>query len=237
MKLTECNILIVEDEMVATEYLKEILSSLRISSIYEAKNSQEALAIVENNQIDFAFMDINIHGGMDGIACANMLNTIYSVAIIFTTAYADRTTLNEAKDTNIFGYIVKPFLPNDIEIALLVAISQLERNSVVEVLSSPSKILELGEGYSYNTQTKTLTHLNIPIKLTKKELEILAFFCANPNQNISYETIKEGIWRGKEVTLSCVRDTVFRLKKKTPDLHIENISNYGYMLKTKHPFN
>lgn len=60
--------------------------------------------------------------------------------------------------------------------------------------------------------------------LTKKELEVLDILCKNINKNISYEYLKD-------ISDSTVRDVVSRLKKKLDDINIENIYNFGYVLK------
>ena len=60
--------------------------------------------------------------------------------------------------------------------------------------------------------------------LTKKELEVLDILCKNINKNISYEYLKD-------ISNSTVRDIVSRLKKKLDDINIENIYNFGYVLK------
>ena len=51
----------------------------------------------------------NISGSIDGINSARLLNKEYFLPIIFTTAYGDSQTINEATDTNIFAYLIKPF--------------------------------------------------------------------------------------------------------------------------------
>ena len=67
--------------------------------------------------------------------------------------------------------------------------------------------------------------------LTKKELEVLDILCKNINKNISYEYLKDIVWINKYISDSTVRDVVSRLKKKLDDINIENISNFGYVLK------
>ena len=67
--------------------------------------------------------------------------------------------------------------------------------------------------------------------LTKKELEVLDILCKNINKNISYEYLKDIVWINKDISDSTVRNVVSRLKKKLDDINIENISNFGYVLK------
>ena len=236
MKIKDYTILIVEDEFIATEYLSQILYSFDIDIIFKASSSDEALDIVKNNHIDLVFMDINIQGAIDGIRCASLLNNEYFLPIIFTTAYADTNTINEANEENIFGYLVKPFQASNVEATLNVAISNLKRLEKLTNLNSPTKnlneSLDLANGYIYSLETKTLSLKNTPINLTKKELEVFDIFCKNINNNISYAYIKELVWSDKDITDSTIRDVISRIKKKIPHIDIENISNYGYILKS-----
>ena len=236
MKIKDYTILIVEDEFIATEYLSQILHSFDIDIIFKASSSDEALDIVKNNHIDLVFMDINIQGAIDGIRCASLLNNEYFLPIIFTTAYADTNTINEANEENIFGYLVKPFQASNVEATLNVAISNLKRLEKLTNLNSPTKdlneSLDLANGYIYSLETKTLSLKNTPINLTKKELEVFDILCRNINNNISYAYIKELVWSDKDITDSTIRDVISRIKKKIPHIDIENISNYGYILKS-----
>ena len=236
MKIKDYTILIVEDEFIATEYLSQILHSFDIDIIFKASSSDEALDIVKNNHIDLVFMDINIQGAIDGIRCASLLNNEYFLPIIFTTAYADTNTINEANEENIFGYLVKPFQASNVEATLNVAISNLKRLEKLTNLNSHTKdlnkSLDLANGYIYSLETKTLSLKNTPINLTKKELEVFDILCRNINNNISYAYIKELVWSDKDITDSTIRDVISRIKKKIPHIDIENISNYGYILKS-----
>ena len=235
MKIKDYSILLVEDEFIASEYLSQILDSFGVETIFKAKNSNEALEIVKNNQIDLVFMDINIQGGVDGIKCSALLNQEYFIPIIFATAYGDTNTISEANDENIFGYLIKPFQTSDVEATLSVAISSINRIKRLQEARKDEEIeikeIDLGEKYVYYFDSKTLTFKNAPISLTKKELEVLDILCKNSNKNISYEYIKNSIWLNKSASDSTVRDVISRLKKKIPHINIDNISNFGYILK------
>ena len=235
MKIKDYSILIVEDEFIASEYLYQILDSFGVETIFKAKNSNEALEVVKNNHIDLVFMDINIQGGVDGIKCSFLLNQEYFIPVIFATAYADTATIDEAKDENIFGYLIKPFQISDVKATLSVAISNINR---IRKLQEPKKDeeidvkeIDLSENYTYCFDSKTLTFNNCVVALTKKELEVFHILCKNINKNISYEYLKDLVWINKNISDSTVRDVVSRLKKKLVNINIENISNFGYILK------
>ena len=227
------NILVVEDEVISTQYLIDVLKSLNVGTIYDSTNFEDALDIVKNNTIDIAFMDINIDGSVDGITSAKILNENRFLPIIFTTAYGDSHTILEASDTNIFGYLIKPFDTNAVEATLQVAVKRIKSVTANVKIDNIVKndIIDFGMGQKFNLTNRTFYVEDIPINLTKMELNVLYFLCTNLNQNISYELLIQNVWNNKNISTSTIRDTLSRLKRKTPNLNIENIIDFGYILK------
>lgn len=227
------NILIVEDEVISTQYLIDVLKSLNVGTIYDSTNFEDALDIVKNHTIDIAFMDINIDGSVDGITSAKILNENRFLPIIFTTAYGDSQTILEASDTNIFGYLIKPFDTNAVEATLQVALKRMKSVTANVKIDNIVKndIIDLGMKQKFNLTNRTFYVEDIPINLTKMELNVLYFLCTNLNQNISYELLIQNVWNNKNISTSTIRDTLSRLKRKTPNLNIENIIDFGYILK------
>lgn len=230
------NILIVEDQFVATQYLRDILYSTNLIStknIFTSTNSNDAIEIVKEQSIDIVFMDINIKGATDGITCAKIINQHYPIPVIFTTAYNDLQTIQEASESNLHGYITKPFKAGNVESTLLITL-KLIRSDSYSMKKTPSyntKETVCIDEYTYNLHTHSLIKGDVPIKLTKKELQLIDIFFLNINQNISYETFKEKIWNNQDISNSTLRDTVSKLKRKIPELHLQNINGYGYLLK------
>ena len=66
---------------------------------------------------------------MDGIESAKQIRTHFDIPVIYLTAYADDTTLERAKITEPFGYILKPFEERELEAAIKMALHkhQIER--------------------------------------------------------------------------------------------------------------
>lgn len=232
----DINILIVEDEIFAQKYLSKIVKTLGFAHIDEAANAHDALAIVKAKPIDLAFMDINIDGTVDGIQCAKLLNQEYDLPVIFTTAYGDTRTINEAKESNIFGYLIKPFEQNDVEAAIGIALKMIAMRQQLETkqpVVPDSDTVDLGKGHTYHFSRQTLCVKNSPIQLTKKEMDVLDFLCRNINQNLSYDVLRDHVWVNSDVSDSTLRDTISRLKRKVPALQIDNVSNFGYILRSE----
>ncbi|MFA9373196.1 MAG: response regulator [Poseidonibacter sp.] len=229
------NILIVEDEAISAHYLINILDSLGFASIFEVSNADEAMRTIENNQIDLVFMDININGAIDGITCAHLINERYFLPIIYTTAYSDSQTIINASDTNIFGFLIKPFDLSTVEATIRVALKKIDlfKNITTNkpINSINNNLIDLGENQIYNLEAKILYIENCTIDFTKKEIELLYVLASNLNQSISFEILTDFVWGNKNISNSTIRDTVRRLRIKAPKLNIQTVVGLGYILK------
>ena len=232
MNLERLSVLIVEDEIFAAKYLAGILGSLGCEQIFQAASAKNALDIAASETIDLVFMDINLAGPVDGIECGRTLSSRYGVPIIFTTAYGDTQTIEEAgENTNLYGYLIKPFEADDVEATLRVAFNMLRlKQTQAADRSDHKEVIHLGHEQTYNLDTHIFLIDGQCIPLTKKEDHLLEYFCKNLNRHISYDMLKEHVWQNDDIADSTIRDTVARLKKKAPQLNLKNILNYGYIL-------
>ncbi|MBV9768223.1 MAG: sigma 54-interacting transcriptional regulator [Bryobacterales bacterium] len=115
-------ILIVEDEQITAEDLRDILTYGGYEVTACVANGADAISQSEENPPDIALMDIRLQGEMDGTATARVLRERFNVPVIYLTAHSDRASLESAKLAEPLGYIAKPFqgaaLRAAIEIAL-----------------------------------------------------------------------------------------------------------------------
>ena len=54
-------------------------------------------------------MDIRLKGPLSGIETAEMLRAERDLPVVYLTAYTDQPTLERARISEPFGYVVKPF--------------------------------------------------------------------------------------------------------------------------------
>ena len=141
-------ILIVEDERITAEDLRDILTELGYNIIDVVSSGPEAIAIGESEKLDLAIMDIRIKGDMDGTEAARILRSRFNVPVIYLTAHADAETLERAKLAQPLGYITKPFqeaeLHAGIEMALYKHAADRESRQREEWLAST--LHAMGEG-------------------------------------------------------------------------------------------
>ncbi len=116
------SILIVEDEGLIALDLKKRLEQAGYTVQAIVDNAEEALESAERLEPSLILMDIRLHGGVDGVETADRIRKRLHIPVIFVTAHADRETLNRARITEPFGYIVKPFHAIDFRVQIEIAL-------------------------------------------------------------------------------------------------------------------
>ena len=115
-------ILIVEDEVLIAEDIKDSLIELGYDVAEVCYNSEDALEYLYKHTPDFIILDINIRGTKDGIQVAEVIKEKYDIPFIFLSSLSDSETLDRAKRTQPKGYLVKPFKPKDLLTTIEMAI-------------------------------------------------------------------------------------------------------------------
>lgn len=108
-------ILIVEDEIIIARELEARLIAMGYEVTAIASSGPEAIEQAGLTKPDLILMDIVIKGDMDGIEAASEIRRIHQIPVIYLTAYTDKKTLERARITEPFGYIVKPFSERELE--------------------------------------------------------------------------------------------------------------------------
>ena len=102
-------ILIVEDSKVTVNVLTDILVQNNFEVIGTADKGKTAIDIVRTRQPDLIIMDITLHGEIDGIETAKIINSFADIPIIFLTADDDRHNIERIKEVAPYAYLTKPF--------------------------------------------------------------------------------------------------------------------------------
>ena len=155
-------ILIVEDERITAEDLRDILTDLGYTVTGSVSSGAEAIAQAEEAPPDLALMDIRIKGEMDGAETARILRERFNIPVVYLTAHADTSTLSRAKLAQPLGYIVKPFqeteLHASIEIALHKHREDLKVRGQEELVASTLRAI--AEGVIAVDKPESVTLLN-----------------------------------------------------------------------------
>ncbi len=112
--MTRAQILVVEDEALVARGIQDKLLDLGYGVPALVDSGTAAVQKAGELRPDLVLMDIRLAGGMDGIEAAGQIRDRFDIPVIYLTAYSDEETLQRAKITEPFGYIVKPFRSSEL---------------------------------------------------------------------------------------------------------------------------
>jgi len=102
-------ILVVEDDVIVANNLRDRLKGLGHTVCGLASSGEEALEEADRLRPDLVLMDIKLRGALDGISASQEIRKRFDIPVIYLTGYADDATLQRAKLSEPYGYILKPF--------------------------------------------------------------------------------------------------------------------------------
>ncbi len=115
-------ILVVEDENIVAKDIQNTLKALGYTVTAVVASGEEAIQKAGETQPDLVLMDIMLKGYQDGVEAARQIFARFNIPVVYLTAYTDETTLQRAKVTEPYGYILKPFEERELHIAIEMAI-------------------------------------------------------------------------------------------------------------------
>jgi len=120
--MTQTRILIVEDELLVAKDLQVTLETWDFLIVGHTDDGEDAVRLVESLQPDLILMDVRLKGKMDGITAGEQIWQQWKIPLVYLTAYADELTLQRAKLSEPFGYILKPFEEQQLRATVTVAL-------------------------------------------------------------------------------------------------------------------
>ena len=107
-------IAVVEDEIIIAADIRSILVKEGYDVVAIIHSGDEAIELLPGLKPDLVLMDIILGGNVDGIEASLSIRSSIDVPIVFLTAHSDQKTLDRAKQTGPYGYILKPVNRNEI---------------------------------------------------------------------------------------------------------------------------
>jgi len=127
--LARARILIVEDGLIIAEDLRRRCEALGYAVTGIAATGEDAVFIADRTRPDLVLMDIRLRGTMDGIEAARQIRTTLSIPIVYATSSSDEATLLRAKETEPFGYLLKPVEPRVLHATIELALHRRSREA------------------------------------------------------------------------------------------------------------
>ncbi|MDF1695123.1 MAG: response regulator transcription factor [Saprospiraceae bacterium] len=123
------DILIIEDELLISEDIREICNLANHKVLDVAYTSGQALLLLKQIRPELILLDINLGGEIDGIELAQYIDQNYGIPYIFITSFSDASTLDKIKKCNSVGYIVKPFSQEQLLSSITLGLNATSKHS------------------------------------------------------------------------------------------------------------
>jgi CheY-like chemotaxis protein len=121
--------MIVEDEWIIANDIKNCLVDLGYMVTSIVATGQEAVTAAAADKPDLILMDIMLRGEMNGIDAAREIRKKQRLPIIYLTAYDNQYLVEQAKQTENYGYLLKPFKDRELHIAIDLALHKAAKES------------------------------------------------------------------------------------------------------------
>jgi two-component system, response regulator PdtaR len=125
-------ILLIEDEMIISASILELLNRLGYQNVEIAATYEEGLQRLLNSEYDIALVDIFLGDGPDGIDLIKAVSAHKEVSFIYLTGTFDKLTLYKAKSTMPLAFITKPISETNLKVHLELFMKKRERREVRE---------------------------------------------------------------------------------------------------------
>ncbi len=244
------NILIVEDDEITALNLKLSLQKHGYNIVAVCDSAQQVKSKISAYSPDLVIIDISLQESSDGIELAKVIRKKYNLPFIFLTSYSDDDIIAKAKQTEPYGYIVKPFDPNSLHATIQMALFKYdmenERKEDIDSLkvdklnlekllyskrASDKPIVPFGDNYHLDISICETFYRGRKIKLTKKENAFLRLLVAQLGLVVSFEQAMSYVWDDSGATENSVRTLVWRLRNKLETDIIKNASGIGYYIE------
>jgi len=192
--MSKVKVLIVEDELIIAEDIKQMLMNINYEIAGVAVNSEGANKIISLNCPDVALIDIRLEGNEDGVLLAGTIKDKYNMPVIFITSYADKDTVERAKHVHPDGYLVKPFVENDLYSTMEIALfNHSAKESRKDSLSNDKKSNGVLKDNIFIRKDGTMVKIRLEeLMWIKADTNYLELYCLG-NKYLIRSTLKEFI--------------------------------------------
>ncbi|MHB8072382.1 response regulator transcription factor [Desulfosporosinus fructosivorans] len=225
-------ILLVDDEQGILTLLKITLQKERYNNITCAINGKQTLNYIKNNSYDLILLDVMLPD-LNGFDLCSEIRKHTNTPIIFITSCA--SDFDKLTGLGIGGddYITKPFNPMEV-VARIKALFWRQNLSQSQITDMHSDMQYNYGRFIFKPRDAVLIVNGITIECTATEIELLSFFCRNPNRIFTTSQIYEYVWGspgyGEEKTVTMY---ISKVRKKLEDdpkspSVIVNLRGIGY---------
>ncbi|MFW2487477.1 DNA-binding response regulator [Clostridium chromiireducens] len=226
------NILVVDDE-------KEIRNLLEINlrnegyNVFKASHGEEALAILDKEDIHLIVLDIMMPG-MDGLEVCRRVREKYSIPILMLSAKGEDMDKIQGIMTGADDYVCKPF--NHLELTVRIRALLRRAYFLNNKMQVSNDIIRIESMVIDKSKHKVAIDSN-EVDLTAREFDILYLLATNRGKVFSGEEIFEKVWKERYyqsnntimVHMSRIRDKIEQYMEGNKIIH--TVWGVGYKIE------
>ncbi|MGC1393061.1 MAG: ATP-binding protein [Coleofasciculaceae cyanobacterium] len=173
MRMRNIKLLIVEDEEIVAFDIESILHNLGYEICDIVSSAEEAIASASRCLPDLILMDIMLKGSMDGIQAAAEIHKCFDIPIVYLSAYGDTNTIERAKLTEPFGYLLKPFTEKELHTVIEIALTRHHAEQKVrQALETEKELSKLKSLFVANASHEFRT----PLTTIRSSVDLLELY-------------------------------------------------------------
>ncbi|MCP4538148.1 MAG: PAS domain S-box protein [Chloroflexi bacterium] len=166
--MNRSRVLIVEDEALIAQSIANRVQQLGYQVSAIIRSGEEAIRSAVEMRPDIVLMDIQLGRGINGIKAATQIQEQCNIPVVYLTAYADETILQQAKITTPFGYIIKPFRDQDLHSSIEIALYRHKQDQ--KLRKSEERYRSLFDGVPVGLYRTAPTGLILDVNLSMVQM-------------------------------------------------------------------
>ncbi|SHJ80376.1 two-component system, OmpR family, response regulator VanR [Anaerocolumna jejuensis DSM 15929] len=229
------HILVVDDEKEIADLIEVYLRNENYT-IHKFYSAEDALACIENTEIDLAILDIMMPD-TDGYTICKRIREKYNYPVIMLTAKDKESDKITGLTLGADDYITKPFRPLEVVARVKAQLRRYKKYNIPQSDAAAEAVLT-NSGLSMNIQTHECFLNDAPLTLTPTEFSILRILLEQQGSVVSAEEMFHKMWEDEYYCKSNNTITVHirHLREKMNDLaenpkYIKTVWGVGYKIE------
>ena len=140
---------------------------------------------------------------------------------IVISSKSDDENISKAVNIQAYSFLLKPFNPMNLKLAIIMCINQTKRSDKIELSNGV---------YFDEYRDQFFKKGGVLIDFTRLEKGFLKLLIERRDEITDYDTIKDLVWKGKDMSIYTMRNIVNKIRQKTYYEIIKNHSNKGYTI-------
>jgi len=203
----------IEDEF--DEYFKELVL---------VKSSAEAIELLRAQSFDMAIIDTNVEAKDFDDACSGITKVAPTLPKVVISDRGSNEDIVTAINNSAYTFLTKPLRPEDIKLSVIMCLNQTKRGDKVEFNNGI---------YFDEYRDQFFKSGGSLVDFTRLEKGFMKLLISKRGEVVDYDTIKEVVWKGKNMSIYTMRNIVNKIRQKTYYEIVRNHSNKGYTLEFK----